>query len=257
MAASQYLATSVVNWVRGTAMPAASATRYIGLFTAGGTELSGNGYARIVVNAWGTITEGGGEVTVANAEIESSAEATGDWLAATQFRIYDAATSGNALSSLTALTTPQTVLSGGTAELAIGDLTFTISTSELGSYLANQIVEWLTGIAFPTAPATCYAAWYTSVPAELSGSGYSRGAITWGTAEDITTAMRCRNSAAVVSGTATASWTASPNFAVHDASSSGNALSSVQALEESITVGSGGFARIAANGLSFSMSYAA
>lgn len=256
MAASQYLATSVVNWIRGTAMPAASSTRYIALFTAGGTELSGGDYARLVVNAWGSITEAGGEVTVANSEVEVSAEATGDWAAVTQFRIYDAATDGNALTGLTALTTPQTVLTGGTAEFAIGDLTFTISTSELGSYLANQIVEWITGVAFPDA-GTCYAGFYTSVPAELSGSGYSRGAITWGSAEDITTAMRCRNSAAVVTGTATASWTATPNFAVHDASSAGNALSSVQALDESITVGDGGFARIAANGVTFQMSYAA
>lgn len=255
MAASQYLATSVVNWIRGAAMPTASSTRYVALFTAGGTELSGGGYARIAVNAWGTITEGGGEVTVANSEIEVSAEASGDWSAATQFRIYDAATSGNALSSLTALATPQTVLTGGTAELAIGDITFTLSTSEAGSYLANQIVEWVTGLTFPTAPTTCYAGWYTAVPAELSGSGYSRGAITWGSAEDVTTSMRVRNSAAVVSGTATASWTAAPNFAVHDASSSGNALSSVQAQSASVTIGLGGFARIATSGLAFSMSY--
>jgi hypothetical protein len=256
MAASQYLATQVVNWIRGTSMPAASSTRYIGLFT-GGTELSGNGYARLVVNAWGSITEGGGEVTVANGEAEVSAEATGDWATATQFRYYDAATSGNALTGLTALTNPRTVLAGGVAEFAAGELTFTIPTTELGSYLANQIVEWITGLTFPSAPATCYAGWYTSVPTEISGSGYARGAITWGSVEDITTAMRCRNSAAVVSGTATATWTATPNYAIHDAATSGNRLSAIEAMATSRTIGEGGFARVPANGLSFQMSYAA
>jgi hypothetical protein len=257
MAASQYLATQIVNWIRGTAMPTESSTRYIGLFTAGGTELSGLGYTRVAVDAWGSISEAGGEVTVANAQAEVSPEATSDWATVTQFRIYDAATSGNALSSLTALTTPRTVLSGGVAEFAAGDFTFTISTTELGSYLANQIVEWLTGVAFPTAPATCYAGWYSSVPTEISGSGYARGAITWGSAEDITTAMRVRNSAAVVSGEASATWTATPNYAVHDASSAGNRISAIEAMTESITVGEGGFARVATNGVSFQMSYAA
>ena len=98
---------------------------------------------------------------------------------------------------------------------------------------------------------------YTSVPAELSGSGYTREVITWGSAEDITTAMRCRNSAVIEGDVATATWTAAPNFAVHDAATTGNALSSVQALSASITVGEGGYARVAANGVSFQMTYAA
>src|SRR5262245_53019967 len=113
MAASQYLATSIVNWIRGVAMPSAPSVLYLALFTAGGAELSGDGYARIAIDPddWATISEGGGFVTTENDAVITSDEATDDWLEVTQFRLYDSPTGGNALTGLTALDEAQTVLS--------------------------------------------------------------------------------------------------------------------------------------------------
>lgn len=256
MAFSQYLAQQVAEWVGGTAMPSAPATVYVGLFTVGGTELAGDGYARIAVDAWAAPSEGGGSVTTSNSEVEESAASTSDWQEATQIRLYDAATDGNALSGLTALETSRTVLSGSVASFDVGELTFSVSTTDMASYVADLVADWIAGSDMPAAP-TCYAGWYTSAPVELSGDGYARGVIAWDAAEDTATAYRVRNSAIVVSGTATAAWTASPNFAIHDAATDGNALSAVTALASSVTIGSGGYHRVPIGSLSFSVPYSA
>lgn len=260
MAASQYLATSLVAWIRGTSMPAAPSAIYIGLHAANGTELSGNGYSRIAINAWGSITNAGGYVSVSNSETETTGTASGTWTEATQYRLYDAATNGNALSSLTALTTPRTVGSGGTAEFAPGSFTFRMATTEASAYLATQVCEWISGVTFPTAP-TSYVGFYTDGTTELSGNGYSRAQVpAWAAAVDTGSAVYTRSSGAAETTEATSTWTATPNFAIHDASSSGNALSTVQALTASITVSSGGYARIAGDGsqyVEFRVPYAA
>lgn len=90
-----------------------------------GTELtagSAPGYVRTTVT-WGNVTIPGG-VLQTNLTIVF-ATATSNWPAATHYGIHDHV--GNLLQSLTALTTPQTVLSGNHAEVAAGSFTLTLS----------------------------------------------------------------------------------------------------------------------------------
>lgn len=243
MALSSYLANQVIAWVRGTNMPAAPATIYISLHTAGGAELTGNGYARIPAAAWGAITVGGGEVSVSNSSAVTTPTATGAWLEATHFRLNDAATAGNALSSLTALTEARTVAENGRAEFGSGAFTFSVPTTTASVYLATQVCEWISGVAFPAAPTTCHVGWHDAGGTEVSGNGYARGPITWGAAEDTGVAIRCRNSAVVTGGTATANWVATPNVAIYDALSAGNALSSVVS-QTSVSITAGGYPQV-------------
>ena len=88
----------------------------------GGTELTGNGYARKVHNSWdvgsGGATENTGAVTFA-------AASGGDWSEAVAFGLFDAITSGNFL-AWGDLTVSKTVLDGDTAEFADGALDISI-----------------------------------------------------------------------------------------------------------------------------------
>lgn len=244
MALSSYLAQQLAEWISGTAMPSAPSTVYVGLFTAGGSELSGNGYARIAVDDWGAAQVGGSEVTISNSEDEESPVATGtDWAEVTQIRLYDAATDGNALSSLTALTAARTVTVGGAAEFPAGSLTFSVSTTELSEYLATEICEWIGGTDMPAAPSV-HLGLFTSVPAEISGDGYSRAPLaSWGEPADTGSAWTTTIDAAAVTGTATSDWTATPNYGLFDALSTGNQLSVTEAMEVSLTITAGGYAR--------------
>lgn len=87
-----------------------------------GTELSGNGYARATVT-WGAVSLPSG--LLASNFTATFPTATADWAAATHYGVHDQL--GNLLQSLTALNSPQTVLSGSHAEAAAGALTITLS----------------------------------------------------------------------------------------------------------------------------------
>jgi hypothetical protein len=261
MALSSYLAQQLAEWFDGTTMPAAPSTVYVGLFTAGGAELSGNGYARIPINAWGSVTAGSGEYTVSNAEDEVTPTATGsNWATATQFRLYDSLSGGNALTSLTALDEPRTVTVGGFATFLAGTFTFHMPTTTASAYLAQQICEWIAGITFPAAPSTVYLGLLTSAPAEISGNGYTRAPIpaaTWATPSDTGSAWATSNSSAVVTGTATVNWSATPNYALFDALSGGNQLTTTEAMGVSLSITAGGYAYFPANDIDVSFPYAA
>ncbi len=84
----------------------------------GGTELTGNGYARIVHNSWDAAAAGASENT---GVITFAAASGGDWLQAVAFALFDAITAGNFL-GWGDLTTPKTVQDGDTAEFADGAL---------------------------------------------------------------------------------------------------------------------------------------
>lgn len=87
-----------------------------------GTELIGNAYARSAVT-WGTISLPSG--VLATNFMVVFPTATLDWLAATHYGVHDHL--GNLLQSLTALSSPITVLSGSHAEATAGALTVTLS----------------------------------------------------------------------------------------------------------------------------------
>jgi len=100
-------------------------TVYVGLSTASfaddnsGTELSGNGYARVSA----TFSAASGGTTSNSAGVEFSA-ATGSWGTVSHFGIFDASTGGNLLIH-GAFTTSKVVASGDILKIATGDLDIT------------------------------------------------------------------------------------------------------------------------------------
>ena len=112
-----------------------SATRptawYVGLFTAapsdtgGGTEVTGNAYARV---ATGTIGVSGTSPTTAtnSAAIEFAAASGGNWGTVTHAAIFDASTSGNML-AWAALTTSRTINDGDVFRIPASSLTITLT----------------------------------------------------------------------------------------------------------------------------------
>ena len=93
-----------------------------------GTEVSGGGYARVLVNPSGggapefnvAVTDGDGKL-VDNADSITFPTATAAWGTITHFGAKDAATGGNLLHH-GALDEPQVVNTGGTLKIAAGDL---------------------------------------------------------------------------------------------------------------------------------------
>jgi hypothetical protein len=89
----------------------------------GGTELTGNGYARIVHNSWDAAAAGASENT---GVITFAAASGGDWLEAVALGLFDAITGGNFL-GWADLTVARTVLDGDNAEFADGELDVSMS----------------------------------------------------------------------------------------------------------------------------------
>ena len=112
-----------------------SATRptawYVGLFTAapsdtgGGTEVSGNAYARV---ATGTMTISGTSPTNATnaAAIEFAAASGGNWGSIGWAGIFDASTSGNLL-AWAPLTTARTINDGDVLRIPAASLSITLA----------------------------------------------------------------------------------------------------------------------------------
>jgi hypothetical protein len=122
---STYLENAVLNFLFSKTEYTAP-DKYVALYSSaptddgGGTELSGNGYARVLSNSWSTSTTG----TLSNSVAITFEAATGDWTA-THFGIFDNSTEGNLL-GWGQLTTPKTVQSGDIATFAIGALVATL-----------------------------------------------------------------------------------------------------------------------------------
>lgn len=144
-AMSNYLENQLVDSIlRGqTFSPTAPASVWVGLYTAaptdagGGTEVTGNAYARVAVSraltAWAgtqaalsTIASSGtGGATSNNAAITFPIP-TGSWGTITHFAILDAVTGGNFLFT-GALTVQQTVNTGNTVSFAASQLVITFA----------------------------------------------------------------------------------------------------------------------------------
>ena len=80
----------------------------------GGTELTGNGYVRIVHNSWNAAAA---EAATNDGAITFAAASGGDWLEAVAFGVHDAITAGNFL-GWGDLTTARTVLENDDARFA-------------------------------------------------------------------------------------------------------------------------------------------
>lgn len=127
---SDYTENLVLNYL----LTANSVTRptawYVGLFTAapsdtgGGTEVSGNGYAR---KATGTMTITGTATTATNAAaIEFSPASGGNWGTLTHAAVFDALTGGNML-AWAPLTTSRTINDGDVFRIPASSLTVTLT----------------------------------------------------------------------------------------------------------------------------------
>ena len=106
---------------------------YIGLFTsdptdsASGTEVSGNGYARIRIdNKMASATTGSDNSSiVSNSNITFAAASGGAFGTVTHIGIFDASSSGNLLAH-GALTASKTISDGDSFQINSGSLTITI-----------------------------------------------------------------------------------------------------------------------------------
>ena len=103
---------------------------FVGLFTAapsdtgGGTEVTGNGYARVSA---GTISGSGTATTFTNAAaIEFAAASGGNWGTIGWAAVFDASTGGNML-AWAALTTSRTINDGDVLRIPAGSLDITLT----------------------------------------------------------------------------------------------------------------------------------
>lgn len=123
---SDYYENKVIDhMLRGQAFTPPS-TIYVGLFTTaptdagGGTEVSGNGYARQTI----TLTAASGGST-SNASDITFPQATGNWGTIVAAGLFDASTGGNLL-AWNNLATSVTINTGDVLKIYAGNLTFTI-----------------------------------------------------------------------------------------------------------------------------------
>lgn len=125
MSFTNFLETELLDHVFGGNAYTAPATLYVGLFTAapgeagGGTELSGNAYARQSVAM--SVT---GNTASNSANVEFPA-ATGSWGTVTHAAIFDASTGGNMLAYAT-LTSSKVVETGDILRFSTGQLQVTL-----------------------------------------------------------------------------------------------------------------------------------
>lgn len=127
---SDYTENLVLNWLFTTNSATRPTAWYVGLFTAapsdtgGGTEVSGNGYARV---ATGTISVSGTDTLATNAAaIEFAAASGGNWGTITHAAIFDASSSGNML-AWAELTTSRTINDGDVFRIPAGSLDITLT----------------------------------------------------------------------------------------------------------------------------------
>lgn len=120
--------TSVLTWLltAGTPSPVRPTAWYLGLFTAapgeagGGTELSGNAYARQAI----TFTVSGD--TASNSAALEFPAATANWGTITHVAVFDALTVGNMIAYAT-LTASKLIETGDVLRVPIGDFDVTLT----------------------------------------------------------------------------------------------------------------------------------
>ena len=125
MSFTNFLETEILDHVFGGNAYTAPVTLYTGLYTAapsdtgGGTELSGDGYARQATAF--TVTGN----TASNTDAEEWATATGSWGTITHVGVFDASTGGNLMAYGT-LTASKTIATGDVFRIPAGDLDITL-----------------------------------------------------------------------------------------------------------------------------------
>jgi len=125
---SEYFSKLVANWIRGTALPTAPTTLYLGLSTAeilgvvAPTEPVGGSYAREVIAFTAPVfTDVDGSKISSTADIVFTT-ATGDWGAISHGFVSDALSGGNVLEKW-AWPVTKTINTSDTYVVATGDVT--------------------------------------------------------------------------------------------------------------------------------------
>lgn len=128
-ALSNYAEKLLLDWLMTTGSATRPTAWYVGLFTAapsdsgGGTEVSGNGYARQSAT-FAAATSGAG--TTDNSAAVTFTAAGGSWGTITHIGIFDALTTGNLLWH-GAMTASKTIADGDTLEFSIGNIDLTLA----------------------------------------------------------------------------------------------------------------------------------
>ena len=131
-AASNYLENKILDHVIGGSDYTRPATIYFALFTVapsdagGGTEVSGNGYARVAMtnNSTNFPAASGGSKTNAVAVVFPTA--TGNWGTVSHYGVFDASSGGNLIVH-GAMTTAKLVENGDTASYPVSSFSLTVS----------------------------------------------------------------------------------------------------------------------------------
>lgn len=130
--ASDYVENQILNCYLNQTNITAPTAIYVGLHTANptdagtGTEVSGNGYARVAItDKFGTASGTGGSLS-SNADITGFTASGGNWGTVSHIGIWDASTSGNLLFH-TALDSSATVNDGDSFQISSGNLTVTVA----------------------------------------------------------------------------------------------------------------------------------
>lgn len=131
-AASDYLENKILDHIVGGGDYTRPANLYFAFFTVaptdagGGTEVSGNGYARVAMtnNSTNFPAASGGSKTNGVAIVFPTA--TGNWGTITHYGVFDAASGGNLLFH-GALSASKLVENGDTPSYPVSSMTFTVS----------------------------------------------------------------------------------------------------------------------------------
>jgi len=117
---SRYYQRALLNHaLKGTALTQPTHI-YVALLTAS-AECAGTGYAREICDGWDAASDADPSVAANTAIIDFGTGNT-DWGELTRFALYDAATGGNLLTDITALTASKTINTGDPVTYAAGAL---------------------------------------------------------------------------------------------------------------------------------------
>ena len=128
MGMSQYLSRALLNHLLGNGAYTVPTNRYVALMTnVGGTEVSGNNYARVLCNSWSVATLADPSVST-NSAVITFPTPSGSWGTVTHFQLFDALTgTTNALSDVETLTASKTIASGDGVDFQTGQLAVTLT----------------------------------------------------------------------------------------------------------------------------------
>ena len=127
---TDYTEDLVLEWLLTTNSATRPTAWYVGLFTAapsdpgGGTEVSGNGYAR--TSAAFTVSGTNPTTATNSAAVEFPTATGGNWGTITHIAIFDASTSGNML-AWAQLTNSKTIDEGDVLRIPTSDLAITLT----------------------------------------------------------------------------------------------------------------------------------